>query len=227
MSDLEPERVPEFILTPTVTQPDSLHYEASQSNADSMPADLLIFVTVPLILFIFLLFCTQRFFSVVYCRRGRGAANAAVSQRDERAEPEYHTLILCLEGTAGTDSAMLCDKAARLIRDADNLYIPGLNRRDGSAGDIAWSVHTAFPSEGLNRWQIYPQTGWYARPDIVHARRILLCITLCYTRDTPQTTLQALVDEACREIHKSCVKGGRQQGREGYTFCLTRSHAEE
>jgi hypothetical protein len=60
------------------------------------------------------------------------------------SKPEYFHLSICVEGPASTDDSVLSSLASRVVREAENLYIPGVNRRDSSDDVFAWSVQTSF-----------------------------------------------------------------------------------
>ncbi|HBW3404928.1 TPA: hypothetical protein MEZ06_005289 [Klebsiella pneumoniae] len=111
--------------------------------------------------------------------------------------------------------------ASRVVREAENLYIPGVNRRDSADDVFAWSVQTQFPSDRLFGTRIFPSTGWFERPDMIKHPVKCYCVCLQYTTETLPSTLHALVDEAGRQVAKSYIKGGHCPGSEGYSFCIT------
>ncbi|WP_262361827.1 hypothetical protein, partial [Klebsiella pneumoniae] len=132
------------------------------------------------------------------------------------APDEYDDLI------SGTCSHLpLSSLASRVVREAENLYIPGVNRRDSADDVFAWSVQTQFPSDRLFGTRIFPSTGWFERPDMIKHPVKCYCVCLQYTTETLPSTLYALVDEAGRQVAKSYIKGGHCPGSEGYTFCIT------
>ena len=140
---------------------------------------------------------------------------------DVQSEPDYFHLTLCVEGPADADDSVLSSLASRVVREAENLYIPGINRRDSADDVFAWSVQTQFPSDRLFGTRIFPSTGWFERPDMIKHPVKCYCVCLQYTTETLPSTLYALVDEAGRQVAKSYIKGGHCPGSEGYTFCIT------
>ncbi|GLZ96457.1 hypothetical protein KML002_17260 [Klebsiella quasipneumoniae subsp. similipneumoniae] len=140
---------------------------------------------------------------------------------EAQSKPEYFHLSICVEGPASTDDSVLSSLASRVVREAEDLYIPGVNRRDSTDDVFAWSVQTQFPSDRLFVTRIFPSTGWFERPDIIKPPVKCFCVCLQYTAETSPSTLHALVDEAGRQVAKSYIKGGHCLGSEGYTFCIT------
>ena len=140
---------------------------------------------------------------------------------DVQSEPDYFHLTLCVEGAADADDSVFSSLASRVVREAENLYIPGVNRRDSADDVFAWSVQTQFPSDRLFGTRIFPSTGWFERPDMIKPPVKCYCVCLQYTAETLPSTLYALVDEAGRQVAKSYIKGGHCPGSEGYTFCIT------
>ncbi|HBW8332068.1 TPA: hypothetical protein MIU43_19015 [Klebsiella pneumoniae] len=126
-----------------------------------------------------------------------------------------------MEGPASTDDSALSSLASRVVREAENLYIPGVNRRDSADDVFAWSVQTQFPSDRLFGTRVFPSTGWFERPDMIKPPVKCYCVCLQYTAETLPSTLHALVDEAGRQVAKSYIKGGHCPGSEGYSFCIT------
>ena len=140
---------------------------------------------------------------------------------EAQSKPEYFHLSICVEGPASMDDSVLSSLASRVVREAENLYIPGVNRRDSADDVFAWSVQTQFPSDRLFGTRLFPGTGWIERPDIIEHPAKWLCVCLQYTAETSPSTLHALVDEAGRQVAKSYIKGGHYHGSEGYTFCIS------
>lgn len=142
---------------------------------------------------------------------------------ETQSEPDYFHLTLCVEGPADAEDFVLSSLASRVIREAENLYIPGINRRDSSDGEFAWSVQTKFPSYKPWGHRLLPDSGWFERPDVIERPAKTLCVCLQYTTQTPSFTLHSLVDEVGRQVAKAYLKGGHCQGSEGYTFCIGQS----
>lgn len=140
---------------------------------------------------------------------------------DVQSEPDYFHLTLCVEGAADADDSVLSSLASRVVREAENLYIPGINRRDSTDGEFAWSVQTKFPSDKLCGSRLFPETGWFESPNVIERPMKMLCVCLQYTAETSPATLYSLVDEAGRQVEKSYLKGGHYHGSEGYTFCMS------
>jgi hypothetical protein len=86
-----------------------------------------------------------------------------------------------VEGPASTDDSVLSSLASRVVREAENLYIPGVNRRDSADDVFAWSVQTQFPSDRLFGTRIFPSTGWFERPDMIK-RPVKCSASACSTR---------------------------------------------
>ena len=140
---------------------------------------------------------------------------------DVQSEPDYFHLTLCVEGAADADDSVLSSLASRVVCEAENLYIPGINRRDSTDGEFAWSVQTKFPSDKLCGSRLFPETGWFESPNVIERPMKMLCVCLQYTAETSPATLYSLVDEAGRQVEKSYLKGGHYHGSEGYTFCMS------
>ena len=154
--------------------------------------------------------------------RKRNTASVISDAKPEvQSKPEYFHLSICVEGPASTDDSVLSSLASRVVREAEDLYIPGVNRRDSTDDVFAWSVQTQFPSDRLFVTRIFPSTGWFERPDIIKSPVKCFCVCLQYTAETSPSTLHALVDEAGRQVAKSYIKGGHCPGSEGYSFCIT------
>ena len=140
---------------------------------------------------------------------------------EAQSKPEYFHLSICVEGPASTDDSVLSSLASRVVREAEDLYIPGVNRRDSADDVFAWSVQTQFPADRLFSTRIFPSPGWFERPDMIKPPVKCYCVCLQYTAETSPSTLHALVDEAGRQVAKSYIKGGHCPGSEGYSFCIT------
>ena len=154
--------------------------------------------------------------------RKRNTASVISDAKPEvQSKPEYFHLSICVEGPASTDDSVLSSLASRVVREAEDLYIPGVNRRDSTDDVFAWSVQTQFPSDRLFGTRIFPSTGWFERPDMIKPPVKCFCVCLQYTAETSPSTLHALVDEAGQQVAKSYIKGGHCPGSEGYTFCIT------
>ena len=153
--------------------------------------------------------------------RKRDTASVIPNTKPEHRANGILPSSICVEGPASTDDSALSSLASRVVREAENLYIPGVNRRDSADDVFAWSVQTQFPSDRLFGTRIFPSTGWFERPDMIKPPVKCYCVCLQYTAETLPSTLHALVDEAGRQVAKSYIKGGHCPGSEGYSFCIT------
>ncbi|MEI4919596.1 hypothetical protein Q8G81_28805, partial [Klebsiella pneumoniae] len=114
--------------------------------------------------------------------RKRNTASVISDAKPEvQSKPEYFHLSICVEGPASTDDSALSSLASRVVREAENLYIPGVNRRDSADDVFAWSVQTQFPSDRLFGTRIFPSTGWFERPDMIKPPVKCYCVCLQYT----------------------------------------------
>lgn len=124
--------------------------------------------------------------------RKRNTASVISDAKPEvQSKPEYFHLSICVEGPASTDDSALSSLASRVVREAENLYIPGVNRRDSADDVFAWSVQTQFPSDRLFGTRIFPSTGWFERPDMIKHPVKCYCVCLQYTTETLPSTLYA------------------------------------
>lgn len=125
--------------------------------------------------------------------RKRDTASVIPDTKPEaQSKPEYFHLSICVEGPASTDDSALSSLASRVVREAENLYIPGVNRRDSADDVFARSVQTQFPSDRLFGTRIFPSTGWFERPDMIKPPVKCYCVCLQYTAETLPSTLHAL-----------------------------------
>ncbi|MEQ5055692.1 hypothetical protein ABN154_28465 [Klebsiella michiganensis] len=198
---------------------------SSQESVPTFPGDYaLYFEAAAVIIFLFFMVCIfLRYTASSRAKLERNPLPAGPDIKpDVQGEPDYFHLTLCVEGPAGAENSVLSSLASRVVREAENLYIPGINRRDRSDGEFAWSVQTKFPAEKLSGGsRLFPETGWFERPDITERPVKWLCICLQYTAETSPSTLHALVDETGREVAKAYLKGGHCHGPAGYTFCMS------
>ncbi len=122
--------------------------------------------------------------------RKRNTASVISDAKPEvQSKPEYFHLSICVEGPASTDDSALSSLASRVVREAENLYIPGVNRRDSADDLFAWSVQTQFPSDRLFGTRIFPSTGWFERPDMIKHPVKCYCVCLQYTTETLPSTV--------------------------------------
>lgn len=199
-------------------------YSLSHREVCSLFSDHIMYICSALVILL-LVFIAGVFFRKIMTssvERKRNTASVISDAKSEvQSKPEYFHLSICVEGPASTDDSALSSLASRLVREAENLYIPGVNRRDSADDVFAWSVQTQFPSDRLFGTRIFPSTGWFERPDMIKHPVKCYCVCLQYTTETLPSTLYALVDEAGRQVAKSYIKGGHCPGSEGYTFCIT------
>ncbi|HBT3225276.1 TPA: hypothetical protein N3026_005196 [Klebsiella pneumoniae] len=199
-------------------------YSLSHREVCSLFSDHIMYICSALVILL-LVFIAGVFFRKIMTssvERKRNTASVISDAKPEvQSKPEYFHLSICVEGPASTDDSVLSSLASRVVREAEDLYIPGVNRRDSTDDVFAWSVQTQFPSDRLFVTRIFPSTGWFERPDIIKSPVKCFCVCLQYTAETSPSTLHALVDEAGRQVAKSYIKGGHCPGSEGYTFCIT------
>ncbi|MGV1473658.1 hypothetical protein ACVSR2_28080 [Klebsiella pneumoniae] len=199
-------------------------YSLSYREVCSLFSDHIMYICSALVILL-LVFIAGVFFRKIMTssvERKRNTASVISDAKPEvQSKPEYFHLSICVEGPASTDDSVLSSLASRVVREAEDLYIPGVNRRDSTDDVFAWSVQTQFPSDRLFVTRIFPSTGWFERPDIIKSPVKCFCVCLQYTAETSPSTLHALVDEAGRQVAKSYIKGGHCPGSEGYTFCIT------
>lgn len=199
-------------------------YSLSHHEVCSLFSDNIMYICSALVI-ILLVFIAGVFFRKLMpssAERKRNTASVIPDAKPEaQSKPEYFHLSICVEGPVSTDDAVLSSLASRVVREAEDLYIPGVNRRDSADDVFAWSVQTQFPSDRLFGTRLFPGTGWIERPDIIEHPARCFCVCLQYTAETSLSTLHALVDEAGRQVAKSYLKGGHYHGSEGYTFCMS------
>lgn len=64
--------------------------------------------------------------------RKRDTASVIPDTKPEaQSKPEYFHLSICVEGPASTDDSVLSSLASRVVREAEDLYIPGVNLDPG------------------------------------------------------------------------------------------------
>ena len=198
-------------------------YSLSHREVCSLFSDHIMYICSALVILLLVFIAGVFFQKLMTSSTGRKRDTASVipdTKPEAQSKPEYFHLSICVEGPASTDDSALSSLASRVVREAENLYIPGVNRRDSSDGEFAWSVQTKFPSDKLCGSWLSPGTGWFERPDIIERPVKWLCVCLQYTAETSPSALHSLVDEAGRQVAKSYLKGGHCHGSEGYTFCI-------
>ena len=199
-------------------------YSSSQQSVPTFVDDYVVYFggAFVIVFFVLIILFLSRKNTSLHTKSKRDALPVNPDKKPEGwSQPEYFQLSLCVEGPADADDSVFSSLASRVVREAENLYIPGVNRRDSSDGEFAWSVQTKFPSDKLCGSWLSPGTGWFERPDIIERPVKWLCVCLQYTAETSPATLYSLVDEAGRQVEKSYLKGGHYHGSEGYTFCMS------
>ena len=199
-------------------------YSLSHREVCSLFSDHIMYFCSALVILVLVFIAGVFFRKLMTSSAGRKRGTVSVipdAKPEAQSKPEYFHLSICVEGPASTDDSVLSSLASRVVREAEDLYIPGVNRRDSADDVFAWSVQTQFPSDRLFVTRIFPSTGWFERPDIIKSPVKCFCVCLQYTTETLPSTLYALVDEAGRQVAKSYIKGGHCPGSEGYTFCIT------
>ena len=199
-------------------------YSSSQQSVPTFVDDYVVYFggAFVIVFFVLIILFLSRKNTSLHTKSKRDALPVNPDKKPEGwSQPEYFQLSLCVEGPADADDSVFSSLASRVVREAENLYIPGVNRRDSADDVFAWSVQTQFPSDRLFGTRIFPSTGWFERPDMIKHPVKCYCVCLQYTTETLPSTLYALVDEAGRQVAKSYIKGGHCPGSEGYTFCIT------
>ena len=199
-------------------------YSSSQQSVPTFVDDYVVYFggAFVIVFFVLIILFLSRKNTSLHTKSKRDALPVNPDKKPEGwSQPEYFQLSLCVEGPADADDSVFSSLASRVVREAENLYIPGVNRRDSADDVFAWSVQTQFPSDRLFGTRIFPSTGWFERPDMIKPPVKCYCVCLQYTAETLPSTLHALVDEAGRQVAKSYIKGGHCPGSEGYSFCIT------
>ena len=199
-------------------------YSSSQQSVPTFVDDYVVYFggAFVIVFFVLIILFLSRKNTSLHTKSKRDALPVNPDKKPEGwSQPEYFQLSLCVEGPADADDSVFSSLASRVVREAENLYIPGVNRRDSADDVFAWSVQTQFPSDRLFGTRIFPSAGWFERPDMIKHPVKCYCVCLQYTTETLPSTLYALVDEAGRQVAKSYIKGGHCPGSEGYTFCIT------
>ncbi|MCW9407968.1 hypothetical protein N5I72_28270, partial [Klebsiella variicola] len=186
-------------------------YSLSHREVCSLFSDHIMYFCSALVILVLVFIAGVFFRKLMTSSAGRKRGTVSVipdAKPEAQSKPEYFHLSICVEGPASTDDSVLSSLASRVVREAEDLYIPGVNRRDSTDDVFAWSVQTQFPSDRLFVTRIFPSTGWFERPDIIKSPVKCFCVCLQYTAETSPSTLHALVDEAGRQVAKSYIKGG-------------------
>ncbi|HBQ8565351.1 TPA: hypothetical protein L9A96_005518, partial [Klebsiella pneumoniae] len=181
-------------------------YSLSHREVCSLFSDHIMYFCSALVILVLVFIAGVFFRKLMTSSAGRKRGTVSVipdAKPEAQSKPEYFHLSICVEGPASTDDSVLSSLASRVVREAEDLYIPGVNRRDSTDDVFAWSVQTQFPSDRLFVTRIFPSTGWFERPDIIKSPVKCFCVCLQYTAETSPSTLHALVDEAGRQVAKS------------------------
>ncbi|HIB5310609.1 TPA: hypothetical protein ACWW7Q_005441, partial [Klebsiella pneumoniae] len=159
-------------------------YSLSHREVCSLFSDHIMYICSALVILL-LVFIAGVFFRKIMTssvERKRNTASVISDAKPEvQSKPEYFHLSICVEGPASMDDSALSSLASRVVREAENLYIPGVNRRDSADDVFAWSVQTQFPSDRLFGTRIFPSTGWFERPDMIKHPVKCYCVCLQYT----------------------------------------------
>ncbi|HFK4642328.1 TPA: hypothetical protein ACG0NG_005332, partial [Klebsiella pneumoniae] len=127
-------------------------YSLSHREVCSLFSDHIMYICNALVILL-LVFIAGVFFRKIMTssvERKRNTASVISDAKPEvQSKPEYFHLSICVEGPASMDDSALSSLASRVVREAENLYIPGVNRRDSADDVFAWSVQTQFPSDRL------------------------------------------------------------------------------
>ena len=180
-------------------------YSLSHREVCSLFSDHIMYFCSALVILVLVFIAGVFFRKLMTSSAGRKRGTVSVipdAKPEAQSKPEYFHLSICVEGPASTDDSVLSSLASRVVREAEDLYIHGVNRRDSTDDVFAWSVQTQFPSDRLFVTRIFPSTGWFERPDIIKSPVKCFCVCLQYTAETSPSTLHALVDEAGRQVAK-------------------------
>lgn len=137
-------------------------YSLSHREVCSLFSDHIMYICSALVILL-LVFIAGVFFRKIMTssvERKRNTASVISDAKPEvQSKPEYFHLSICVEGPASMDDSALSSLASRVVREAENLYIPGVNRRDSADDVFAWSVHpiSATPCSCSTRAQWW---GW-------------------------------------------------------------------
>ncbi|EME9756130.1 hypothetical protein V1447_004746, partial [Serratia marcescens] len=171
-------------------------YSLSHREVCSLFSDHIMYFCSALVILVLVFIAGVFFRKLMTSSAGRKRGTVSVipdAKPEAQSKPEYFHLSICVEGPASTDDSVLSSLASRVVREAEDLYIPGVNRRDSTDDVFAWSVQTQFPSDRLFVTRIFPSTGWFERPDIIKSPVKCFCVCLQYTAETSPSTLHALV----------------------------------
>ncbi|SVV46657.1 Uncharacterised protein [Klebsiella pneumoniae] len=162
-------------------------YSLSHREVCSLFSDHIMYFCSALVILVLVFIAGVFFRKLMTSSAGRKRGTVSVipdAKPEAQSKPEYFHLSICVEGPASTDDSVLSSLASRVVREAEDLYIPGVNRRDSTDDVFAWSVQTQFPSDRLFVTRIFPSTGWFERPDIIKSPVKCFCVCLQYTAET-------------------------------------------
>ena len=145
-------------------------YSSSQQSVPTFVDDYVVYFggAFVIVFFVLIILFLSRKNTSLHTKSKRDALPVNPDKKPEGwSQPEYFQLSLCVEGPADADDSVFSSLASRVVREAENLYIPGVNRRDSADDVFAWSVQTQFPSDRLFGTRIFPSTGWFERPDMI------------------------------------------------------------
>ena len=156
-------------------------YSLSHREVCSLFSDHIMYFCSALVILVLVFIAGVFFRKLMTSSAGRKRGTVSVipdAKPEAQSKPEYFHLSICVEGPASTDDSVLSSLASRVVREAEDLYIPGVNRRDSTDDVFAWSVQTQFPSDRLFVTRIFPSTGWFERPDIIKSPVKCFCVCL-------------------------------------------------
>ncbi len=113
-------------------------YSLSHCEVCSLFSDHIMYICSALVILLLVFIAGVFFQKLMTSSTGRKRDTASVipdTKPEAQSKPEYFHLSICVEGPASTDDSALSSLASRVVREAENLYIPGVNRRD-SADDV-------------------------------------------------------------------------------------------
>ncbi|MCC4997228.1 hypothetical protein LMJ02_24800, partial [Klebsiella pneumoniae] len=125
-------------------------YSLSHREVCSLFSDHIMYFCSALVILVLVFIAGVFFRKLMTSSAGRKRGTVSVipdAKPEAQSKPEYFHLSICVEGPASTDDSVLSSLASRVVREAEDLYIPGVNRRDSTDDVFAWSVQTQFPSD--------------------------------------------------------------------------------
>ncbi|HGU0766794.1 TPA: hypothetical protein ACM60V_004803, partial [Klebsiella quasipneumoniae] len=110
-------------------------YSLSHREVCSLFSDHIMYFCSALVILVLVFIAGVFFRKLMTSSAGRKRGTVSVipdAKPEAQSKPEYFHLSICVEGPASTDDSVLSSLASRVVREAEDLYIPGVNRRDST-----------------------------------------------------------------------------------------------